>query len=411
MQLSKVFLGVAAALASTAALAQSSSVTFYGVMDLGIASNSFKTTNTSATGGVNVKSLTLDQGRSARWGMRGTEAIGGMNAIFNVEGGFDPDTGAAPVGAVTTYGSNAALIFNRRATVGLNGAFGEINLGYSLSPFDDVLGMSHHMGANSWENINNGVSGGAGFAKQQLFRNYFNNCDSTAFDARYGNSVGYETPNMGGFSVRTQYALLGENTTVGAKCFAWDTRVRGTVGPVTVGLAYAKHGNFTDFAPRAAAPAGLNLSHNDDALRAAAKMTFGMFEIDATAERANYKPVTGGKYTYTGMGFGAMATVGATKFGVQYNKRDNGLAYLYNVTAAGPSMVVPVTAFDNSATSHANWKQGGGSHVTIKADHSLSNRTRVYAYFSSMKNELNHYAAPNNQATVRNLVAGIWHSF
>ncbi|MEN9559103.1 MAG: hypothetical protein RLZZ502_314 [Pseudomonadota bacterium] len=402
MQLSKLFVAVSAALVGSAAMAQTASVTLYGVVDTGIASNTFKVSNTA--GGAKVTTLTEDEGRSARWGMRGTEKIGALNANFNLEGGFGPDTGAAPTAVLSNGASASPSLFNRRATVGLSGGFGAVDLGYSLTPFDDVLGMGHQMGANSWENLNNGVSGGPGFAKTNNFRNYYNNCDSLAFDARYGNSISYESPVMGGFSARTQYALLGENTVSGPKCFGWDTRVRGNIGPVTAGLAYAKHGNF-------------NISGaliDADAIRGAVKATFGMFEIDANVERANYKPqaATGGKYTYTSMGFGAVANLGSTRVGAQYHKRDNGVAYLYNVTAAGASTAaVPATAFNNSAASIANWKQGGGQHFTVKVDHSLSSRTRVYAYFSTMKNELNHFATANNQATVQNLVAGIWHTF
>ncbi|MBK7793515.1 MAG: hypothetical protein IPJ62_14000 [Betaproteobacteria bacterium] len=48
----------------------------------------------------------------------------------------------------------------REGWVGLNGRWGELKLGYGLTPYDDVKGFTDHQGSNGFENPNNGVSSG-----------------------------------------------------------------------------------------------------------------------------------------------------------------------------------------------------------------------------------------------------------
>lgn len=75
---------------------------------------------------------------TSRWGVRGTEDLGnGLNANFRLEGGLSPDTGAQ---------AEAASLFDRRATVGLSGKWGRIDIGRDASfgwehtPVYDPLG-------------------------------------------------------------------------------------------------------------------------------------------------------------------------------------------------------------------------------------------------------------------------------
>ena len=88
-------------------------------------------------------------------------------------------------------------------------------LGYGLTPYDDVKGFTDHQGSNNFENPNNGVSSGPGFAANGLFKNYgvggndlwrvttfpslATSTNNGAFDARYSNSISYLSPNLGRF--------------------------------------------------------------------------------------------------------------------------------------------------------------------------------------------------------------------
>lgn len=97
-----------------------SSVTLYGLVDIGIVRES---------GGVNKASVTkLTGGVSAgsRLGFRGVEDLGGgLSALFVLEMGIQADTGALGQGG---------LSFGRQSFVGISGGFGTLTLGRQYTP-------------------------------------------------------------------------------------------------------------------------------------------------------------------------------------------------------------------------------------------------------------------------------------
>ena len=120
-----------AALAAAGAAAAQSSVTMYGQVNTGyeysktdITTSGVKTT-TKTTGFKN------DQAKSSRLGFKGEEALGnGLSATFALEMGFNANDG--------TFKSGAA--FDRKATVGLKGAFGEVRIGKDSTPMNEFDG-------------------------------------------------------------------------------------------------------------------------------------------------------------------------------------------------------------------------------------------------------------------------------
>ena len=119
-----------AALAAAGAAAAQSSVTMYGQVNTGyeysktdITTRGVKTT-TKTTGFQN------DQVKSSRLGFKGEEALGnGLSATFALEMGFD-----------SADGKFADSAFNRKATVGLKGAFGEVRIGKDSTPMNEFDG-------------------------------------------------------------------------------------------------------------------------------------------------------------------------------------------------------------------------------------------------------------------------------
>lgn len=380
MKFTKIAVAVAALVGAAAASAQTANVAVYGSIRVNV-----EVAQYSQPG--NSKRITSVDNVSSRFGFRGSESLGGgMNAIFQLEAGFASDTGAA--------GSSGGLtqIFSREAWVGLNGGFGELKLGYGLTPYDDVLGWAHHQGANSWENRNNGVSGGAAFGKSGMFTNYVNTagCNSTAFDARYGNSISYASPNMSGFQVRTQYAFIGEAPNLASgKCSGWDTAVRYSQGPIRVGLTHARHNDFTGMD----SAFGVN---DQAATRAYASFDAGFARIDGTYEVASYDRAAGGTLKYKYWEIGAVAPMGANTFGIQYSQRDKGLGACWGVGAAGPTFTVTTAC-------RTNWDNGGGKHLSLTHDYALSRRTTIRSYYTDLKNETG--------GKVRAFSMGLWHNF
>ncbi|BDT66509.1 outer membrane porin protein 32 [Comamonadaceae bacterium OS-1] len=120
---------------AAAGAVQAQNVTLYGVIDTGI-----ETVSNTAAGGT-ITRLPSNTGIFAsRWGMRGKEDLGGgLAAVFTLESGFSPDTGAMGQGG---------RLFGRQALVGLSGDWGAVTLGrqYSMlywSMMDaDIVGPS-----------------------------------------------------------------------------------------------------------------------------------------------------------------------------------------------------------------------------------------------------------------------------
>lgn len=81
-----------AALIVHCAMAQGTNVTLYGVVDLGPRNGSGLTASNAPTAG---SSYSLGSGihTTSRWGLRGTEDLGGgTKALFNLETGLNADT-------------------------------------------------------------------------------------------------------------------------------------------------------------------------------------------------------------------------------------------------------------------------------------------------------------------------------
>lgn len=169
------------AASSGAAMAQSS-VTLYGVADAWIGSTKVE------VGGVGVRKSVVDTSgvNGSRWGLKGTEDLGGgLKTVFTVESGFGIDTGASAQGG---------LLFGRQAFVGLQGGFGTVTLGRQYSGYFELQGkVNHNYSAFTFES-NAGVAAN-GIAE---------------YTYRLNNAVKYVSPVFNGFSGAVAYGF-GEN--------------------------------------------------------------------------------------------------------------------------------------------------------------------------------------------------------
>lgn len=96
------------------------SVTLYGLVDAGV-----EHLNHVSTGGGITRMPTVAGSAASRWGLRGSEDLGGgLKAVFTLESGFGSDTGALQQGG---------RAFGRQAVVGLSGTWGTVTLGRQLS--------------------------------------------------------------------------------------------------------------------------------------------------------------------------------------------------------------------------------------------------------------------------------------
>ena len=175
----KTLIALAAVAATGAAMAQSS-VTIYGVVDVG-----FTSVNNSGVGSTDNTGLTSSNMTTNRLGFRGTEDLGGgLKANFQVETSLAADAPAA------------SSIGDRGAWVGLSGGFGEIRLGreYSTTFWSGFLFSPFGTG---------GVGNGFGFANRVVAHAVTGQTNPIWNN----NSITYTSPRMSGFMVQGQYVF------------------------------------------------------------------------------------------------------------------------------------------------------------------------------------------------------------
>ncbi|MEX3843779.1 porin [Paraburkholderia sp. BR10882] len=149
----RAFAATATAAAATAAFALApqaahaqSSVTLYGIVDVGI-----EHINNTPGGGATTREVSGNLSGS-RWGLKGVEDLGGgMKAIFTLENGFNVNDGTSAQ-STKGLGANAATtsrLFGRQAWVGLTWHGQQITYGRQNSVLYDQAVVFDPMGASS----------------------------------------------------------------------------------------------------------------------------------------------------------------------------------------------------------------------------------------------------------------------
>ncbi|QSN64409.1 porin [Caballeronia sp. M1242] len=177
--------------ASGAARAQSS-VTLYGIADVG-----FEYLNNTSAGGSQVREVSGNLSGS-RWGLKGVEDLGGgLKALFNLEAGFNINDGTSSQSTrgLGTNPTTTSRLFGRQAWVGLSYKGQQLTLGrqnaliYEQSVTFDPMGVSSRYSALSLDyalaaRIDNSVKYTGKFGPVTAQAMY-----STRYDTGYGSEV------------------------------------------------------------------------------------------------------------------------------------------------------------------------------------------------------------------------------
>ncbi|HCE27986.1 MAG TPA: hypothetical protein DET46_03700 [Comamonadaceae bacterium] len=194
----KSLIALAVLAASGVAMAQSS-VTLYGVADLGLVKSSGVSAQMTGNGVMN--------NGSSRLGVRGVEDLGGgLKASFNFEQGINGESGATD-----------AATFQRAANLALSGGFGRFQMGRTLNP--------SFYGVAAWE-----LTGAANYSVVGTQFAW------TGQGPRTNSLFQYTTPNMGGFSGTLGYIMKPDN---GGNA-KYDLNAIYGNGPLVVALSYNK---------------------------------------------------------------------------------------------------------------------------------------------------------------------------
>ena len=336
----KVLTAATLAVFATAAHAQSS-VTLYGLIDAGI---SYVNNSKTATGHDNLFKYDDGVSQGSRWGLRGTEDLGGgLKALFVLESGFNSGNG--------TLGQGGAL-FGRQAYVGLSkDGIGSLTFGRQYSFSTDYLGGNYSTGGQT-------VAGN--------YACHINDVDQLT-SSRINNAVKFSSANFAGLTFGAMYGFSnqaggfagtpGTGTTaapVAGSSRAYSFGANYANGPFGVGAAY------TDIRfPGQATPAFSTAMANVTTGTVRDLRTFGVggrYSIGAATLWALYtntrfEPITGGSTTFA-----------AYEAGAKY-------AFTPALTAGAGYTYMHLS---NANTGH--WNQ-----VDLSVDYALSKRTDVYA--------------------------------
>jgi len=306
----RLALAVLALLGSTAAFAQSS-VTLYGRVNT--------TVERQEVGDVKTTGL---YNNSSRFGFKGTEDLGGgLKAGFQLESGFNSDTGAS-----------AATFFGRQSEVNLSGNFGAVRLGRftaeSYYATADYVSMHNH---------DTGSSSDAFYA----------------YVMPDANKIAYRTPTFGGLTVDAAVAL--HEQVVGGKN-AFDLAANYNMGPLALGAGYSKQGDVNQFAVRAlytfgAFAVGGYVQRDEDAyvlnggkrntFRLAGAYNMGASEFHVNVGRAGeYKNVNDSDATQYTLGYNYNLSKRTKVYGYYTHVNNSrNAAYMSNVAGADFSSV------------------------------------------------------------------------
>jgi len=201
----KLLLSAIMASAMGLAHAQPSTVSVYGNLD-----QSYYAIQQSAGSTANQSGLNSHGWSTSRFGLRGTEALGGGTSIgFNLESQVTLSTGA--VGSSTTGAAQSttgtAEVFNRAANISAKNSLGEIKIGRQLNPFYSAVGSLDPLGVNGMGLINYWVigsrlNGSNAITGQDAGTNIGGATTSGTTPNIFSNGISYTTPTAKGLTAR-----------------------------------------------------------------------------------------------------------------------------------------------------------------------------------------------------------------
>jgi len=326
----------------SAAYAQSS-VTLYGLIDAGISYVNNSKTDTGGSG----KLYKFDDGVALanRWGLRGTEDLGGgLKAIFVLENGFSVANGR--------LGQGGAL-FGRQAYVGLSkGGIGSFTLGRQYVFSTDYLGKEYSTGGLT-------VAGNYGY--------HVNDVDQL-LAGRINNAVKFVSTNFAGFEFGALYGFSNQAGAFAGAPGTGPTATGGSSRAYSFGLNYA------------AGPFGMGAAYTDIHFPGQSTPPFStlLANVDPAGAGGQIRDLRtygiGGRYRFGGATVWALWTntrlEALTGAATTYNAYDTGGKYALTSALTG-SLSYTYTQMSNSFSGH--WNQ-----INATLDYAFSRRTDVY---------------------------------
>ena len=391
---------IAAAFALPLAAQAQSSVTVYGKMYPAIdnvnlsgatAKGTAVSTLSAAAATTADSTRTTMDAPNSRLGFRGTEDLGGnLKAIFQLEMGFNIDTGAA---------SSTTQLFSRDTFVGLAGDFGTVRLGSVDTVYKTLGDTMSFLGITSGNYMS---------TSNILSKGGFGTSSASSFHLRRTNSLMYDSPTIAGFTALFDLSL-GEIAGNFSAQNVISTGIKYEAGPLYAAIAYERHNDL--FGASLNIPVALANNTNlaahskDTAVRGTVQYKFpASIRAEVNVARLKYDETGGavGKfddYAHNTWSIAAEKVLGAVT-----------LVASYGQSGAGGCSLVGGIACNTSGLE--------AKMLNIGASYSFSKRTSVFAVASEMRNGVS--AVQSNLINgssltpgqdIRTIGVGLSHSF
>ena len=347
-----ILAGAVATLVITPAQAQLANLKLYGSLNLDL-----EVVRGRQGDGTN-PTVNRVSSNSSRFGLRGVDYLGGgWNTIYQVESSVPADTGGSALGTRETY-------------LGLQGEWGTVKLGKFLTPYDDI----HPIFGNAPTLTTSLLSTAALWAQGSLAKG------QGGFDARLGNSIRYESPNVSGLSGEVQYSTRdssgnadgaagdnGDHASELRHANVWSLGGFYSNGPVDLGVAYERNDKV-----RA-------IGRHDDALSVSGSYDFGAgnsgvdVRMAAVYERLKYDTL-GGNITRDFYGISTTVPAAGGLIYAFWGRANDGKGSAPDGTQVG-------AVAKGRGTASEQWE--------LSYTYNLSLRTVVYAGYVRIENRAN----------------------
>lgn len=371
MKKSLIALAVAGAFVAPTAMAET---TVYGQMHLTI--DLAKSGSTPAVGLTPAVASTSTRGlnsRKSRIGFKGTEDLGGISAIWQIESGIDADDGAGTLASRNTF-------------LGLKSdGMGTILAGKHDTPYKMATRKLDVFANTAADNRAADNMAGKGMG--------------AGHDLRTANTLLYMSPDMGGVSIAASTIFGAESAGAGdTKGSAYSLAAMFNMDQVYATVAYqtAKAGStgsgdlafdgdiFTNANPVSTTLLMPAVGDKANALKVGGGFSMDVFTVNAVLERLTYKPAGGGKGKNTNIYVGGKFNVSSSDaLKVAYTK-------VGNTKADGDTII------------------NGAKQMSVGFDHSMSANTTVYALFTKTKT---NDTTTTEAADPSDISVGMKHSF
>ncbi len=371
--MNKKLLAVALTAACAGVAHAETSVTLYGIIDVGVGYERIRGDGYSASRFGQVQNTQS----GSRFGVRGAEDLGdGLSAVFTLESGFGPTDGKMQQGS---------RLFGRQSTLGLDSkTWGRIEFGRQTNMATKMFTPIDPFGTN-FNSANMGTTFGA------------------LNTMRLDNLVLYQTPNLGGLKFGLGYSFNADDTrTDNSGKFATADNNRS----ITTGLSYSNGpvylaASYDRMNPTAAAVGG----------QSPAKLQ--QYAIGGTYDFEVVKIAAAWSQTRDGWFIGQAL---ATTPGSDYS--DLGTYKLADGFRADSTMLGVTVPLSGATSLFGSWQRAKPNNDKLTGDdktfnvyalgatYSLSKRTNFYAYASYGDNYAFH-----DGVTDTVVAAGIRHQF